>query len=471
MLFVKRNRHPQPGSQANKDSDRSVRKLQRVNTKDAALRIQATWRGRQGRQEVEKKKSRVKPFGFYTHTLGLTCVGLGGVSSKLTSMSKRRFLYLLLEEPSSSQPAQALSILIIATIAVSILGFVLETEPSIYDPWKEAFFALEVFCTAVFTSEFLLRLAVADQAGLTYGQFLRTPLNILDLLTVMPFYAEMILKTIGFRDASALRALRVLRLIRVVRVFKLGRYADGMRLTAKALFASSQAISVLVFLLGMGVVLFSSALFHLEKLSCPERASMSAASTLDYETECVNEFNRGVSPTYGLCCNEDDSPRDFPSIVAASWWSIVTMTSVGYGDVYPKTTQGKCVGFIVMLVGMIVIALPVAIVGQKFHDVYVTHHLEMARFKGAARLKTQGEEWTLVPTTDICTKLRELQIQDTALASSVVHLTAHLDELWQQREVLMRERRYELENQNKIRDHMSQMLSFMQGVASGNSTA
>lgn len=452
MLFIKRNHD-------HKTEAARHRKIKRQGTADAATLIQAQWRGRQGRLEVEKRKQREKPLGFYTHTLGLTCVGLG--RPKLSTMPRRRALYLVLEDPSSGQAAQAVTVIIIVTIALSILGFVIETEQDIYDAWPQFFFCLEVFCTFVFSTEYTLRFAVADQAGLTYRQFFMSPLNLLDLLTILPFFVELFLKSIGFRDASALRALRVLRLMRVVRVFKLGRYADGMRLTAKALFASSQAISVLVFLLGMGVVLFSSALFHLERLSCPEVDKMEAVALSAYEQECADPFYRGVSPTYGLCCTQDGSPNDFPSIVAASWWSIVTMTSVGYGDVYPKTTQGKCIGFVVMLTGMVVIALPVAIVGQKFHDVYETHHLEMARFQGAARLKTAGEEWTLVPTTDVCSKLRALQIQDAPLKNMVVHLTSDLEELWEQREVLMRARRLEVEKLSEMRDQMGQMLSFI----------
>merc|ERR1719424_900212 len=95
----------------------------------------------------------------------------------------------------------------------------------------------------------------------------------------------------------------------------------------------------------MGVVLFSSALYYLEKLSCPELETLSRTQFLLYEGECHDDFNRGYSPSFGLCCTEESSPNDFPSVVAAFWWSLVTMTSVGYGEVYPRTTLGKCVGF------------------------------------------------------------------------------------------------------------------------------
>jgi hypothetical protein len=80
----------------------------------------------------------------------------------------------------------------------------------------------------------------------------------------------------------------------------------------------------------------------------------------------------GGGKTYDgtLCCDEYHNPRDFSSIAAACWWAIVTMTTVGYGDKYPKTLQGKLIGVACMLTGILLIALPTAIVGHKFQEVY-----------------------------------------------------------------------------------------------------
>merc|ERR1711881_312433 len=77
--------------------------------------------------------------------------------------------------------------------------------------------------------------------------------------------------------------------------------------------------------------------------------------------------------SYGLCCDEFDSPRDFRSIIDTFWWSFVTMTTVGFGDVYPRTWLGKVVGIFSMLSGILIIALPVAIVGRKFQEVYESY--------------------------------------------------------------------------------------------------
>jgi hypothetical protein len=80
--------------------------------------------------------------------------------------------------------------------------------------------------------------------------------------------------------------------------------------------------------------------------------------------------NKGVSPSFGLCCDDYGAPLDFLSIVAASWWTIVTMTTVGYGDVVPRTALGRVVGALAMLSGILLIALPVSVIGAKFTEAY-----------------------------------------------------------------------------------------------------
>lgn len=175
--------------------------------------------------------------------------------------------------------------------------------------------------------------------------------------------------------------LRTVRLVRLFRIFKLGRYSSGMRLVAQALMNSFQALWVLVFFLWIGIFLFSSLLYYAEKMYCPNNppvGEMSAKMREEYAQECDPGSPNGVCPTYGLCCDEYDSPLDFPSIPSAFWWSVVTMTTVGFGDVYPKTGAGKVVGVFSMLMGILLIALPVAIVGRKFQEVYDVSEEERA---------------------------------------------------------------------------------------------
>uniref|UniRef100_A0A7S1WCC6 Ion transport domain-containing protein n=1 Tax=Alexandrium catenella TaxID=2925 RepID=A0A7S1WCC6_ALECA len=240
-----------------------------------------------------------------------------------------------------------------------------------------------------------------------------------------------------------------------------------MRLIGEAIQNSSQAISVLVFLLCMGVVLFSSALFHVERLSCPMREELTSQELREYAQECAEDYNRGVSPKYGLCCTEDSAPNDFPSIIAASWWSMATMTSVGYGEVYPRTTLGKCVGFVAMLVGMVLIALPVAIVGQKFQDIYELHDLEEAKVRAGTRLQSDSKVWSVMPASDVLHRLRHLPVKDPVLAASVAALTLRLEDVWEQREQLGRNRQFELDKQAEFGTKAAKLLEGMRVSASG----
>lgn len=423
--------------------------------KAAALKIQSRWRGRQERIDAAKRRNRQKPWGYYTHTLTLmynSCMW-----SATSTMSTKRIVFMMLEEPGSSRFAQVLSIVIVSTIVISISSFILETVPEVYRWSLSGWLAIEVISTLVFTVEYCVRIAVCDQAGISRISFVISPMNFCDLIAVLPFYIEAVLNSVGFSDTLALRAFRVVRVVRMVRIFKLGRYASGMRLVGEALRDSSHAISVLLFLLSMAVVLFSSALYHVEKLSCPDREQMTGAELLEYRDDCT--FPSGVSPKYGLCCTEDSAAEDFPSIVAATWWSLVTMTSVGYGEVYPKTPFGKCVGAVVMLIGMLLIALPVAIVGQNFQDVYESHDLEDARNRAANRMRVQGEVWSLVPASDILPRLRHLRIKDPALAGSVAGLVSSLEVVWEQREQLGRELKLQLDQETESKSKLERLLS------------
>merc|ERR1719271_1712577 len=207
-------------------------------------------------------------------------------------------------------------------------------------------------------------------------------MNLCDFFAVVPFFIEKALKYIHGKDSGLgfLRALRSIRLIRLFRVFKLGKYSKGMKVMQEAIALSSQALTLLIFMLGIAVILFGAIVFFAEQVSCPEQGGSLLSSEL-YTEVCRNGGYHGTgfhfdttSKKWELCCDEYGHPADFSSIVDSAWWAIVTMTTVGYGDKYPRTLLGKLVGAICMLFGILLIALPTAIVGQKFQEVYRRHH-------------------------------------------------------------------------------------------------
>jgi voltage-gated potassium channel Kch len=285
-------------------------------------------------------------------------------------------------------------------------------------------------------------------------------MNLVDLFAILPFWLELFL-AVFFSDMlesnfTVLRVLRAVRLVRIFRIFKLGRYSFGMKLMGEAITNSFQALWVLVFFLMVGVVLASSLMYYSEKMSCPVKKDMSTQDFSKYTQQCSDSFNNGVSPSFGLCCefydNGETAAKDFQSIFYAFWWAIVTMTTVGFGDIYPRTWAGKVVGFFVMLFGMVLIALPVAIVGQKFQDAYQAHS-ENATVAQAAQ-----EKWTVSPGSDVCERLRGLKVKDPALADKVVQFTSLLDEVWEKRGKLSKEQAEEINRQQAIHTTFANLL-------------
>jgi hypothetical protein len=122
----------------------------------------------------------------------------------------------------------------------------------------------------------------------------------------------------------------------------------------------------------MSAVIFSSLLYFMEKLQCdPALEQMSDATWQAYDSACTAEGS-GWHPDGRLCCTRGakSAPHDFTSIPATFWWAAVTMTTVGFGDKLPRTLAGRVIAGMTMMAGILVIALPVAIVGSRFQEVY-----------------------------------------------------------------------------------------------------
>lgn len=423
-----------------------------ITAEEAAKIIQNHWRksgtSRAIKRSLSTQKScRIPPIDpdrpFYTHTLGLTFVSHAQKRMEEETRPQAQKIFLLLSEPNSSSAAQLVSLVIMTFTIISICGFVLETDRELYEMSPDFWLALEVVCTVVFTAEYLTLSLTCRAAGISLVNFFLAPRSIAELVALLPFYVEVILRSVGFTETAVLKAFRVVRLIRVLRVFKLGRYAAGLQIMWKAVVDSRQAISVLLFLLCTGVVLFSSTLYFLERLSCPLREQMTDNELETYLRECSDIFNRGVSPAHGLCCTEDNSPVDFPSIIAACWWAVVTLTSLGYGDLYPKTVQGKCIGMLAMIAGLLLIALPIAIISQKFQDIYEVNDKEEAKYRAAQRMKgAPHETWTLIPGSDVMRRLKGLSIKDAEARDAIQSMIRSLEDIWELREALGRERKY-----------------------------
>lgn len=305
-----------------------------------------------------------------------------GDAEKLSKIAKWQMtFFMLMDRPTSSWLAAMINRVIVFSICISIISFTLETMPELwYHVTYHFWFTIEMTCTFIFTIEFAIRLwcCRADENVKSRWHFFFMPLNLFDILAILPFYVDRLAGVaMGAKEAKSLRVLRVFRIVRVFRVFKLGRHSRGIRLMYSALSNSLGALVVLLFFLSIAVILFSACVYYLEKIACIIDMEKPYEEIKDdiaqMELECAQNLMPKIKKGFwskGLCCDEYGSPNDFPSIVHAFWWCIVTMITVGYGDVYPRTTQGRLVAAVAILNGILVIALPVAIVSRRFQEVY-----------------------------------------------------------------------------------------------------
>jgi len=182
---------------------------------------------------------------------------------------------------------------------------------------------------AVFITWFTVELLVRLYASPGRVAFCKDLLNIVDVVAIAPFYIGLMMQN---DSASGLAVFRAIRLVRVFRIFKLGRHSEGMQIFGTALYRSRRELMQLMVFLSIAVILYASAMFYIE--------------------------HDNDSPEYGR----------FDSIPASFWWAIVTMTTLGYGDMVPQTELGKLLGSICAVTGILVLSLPIPIFVNNFQD-------------------------------------------------------------------------------------------------------
>ncbi|GMR48964.1 hypothetical protein PMAYCL1PPCAC_19159, partial [Pristionchus mayeri] len=194
------------------------------------------------------------------------------------------------------------------------------------------FIWVENICVIYFSIEYLMRFWVAPRKL----AFSRQLLNIIDLLSIAPFYFEMLLWVCGISGDNvrkvrwAFLTVRLLRVLRVIRIAKLGRFSPGLANFALTLRKSKKQMQMVGVVMMTVVIFFSTLIYFLEK---------------------------------------DEPDTKFTSIPAAFWWSVVTMATVGYGDLVPVTIAGKVVGTGAIICGVMVLALPITIMVNNFMQV------------------------------------------------------------------------------------------------------
>ncbi len=204
---------------------------------------------------------------------------------------------------------------------------------------------VEGMCVIWFTIEVFTRIIFCPDKA----EFFKNSLNIIDFVAVLPFYLEVSLSGLSSKAAKdVLGFLRVVRFVRILRIFKLTRHFVGLRVLGHTLRASTNEFLLLIIFLALGVLIFATMIYYAERIGAsPDDPTASAHTT-------------------------------FKNIPIGFWWAVVTMTTLGYGDMYPETWSGMLVGALCALAGVLTIAMPVPVIVNNFGMYY---SLAMAKQK------------------------------------------------------------------------------------------
>jgi len=218
-------------------------------------------------------------------------------------------------------------IIITGLILINVAAFIASTSPSLSQEHKSILENIEIVSSLVFTIEYILRLWVCT-VDRRYSHPLRgrlryalTPLSLIDLISILPFYALILFPNLSF--------VNLIRLLRLLRLLKMSRYSESFRTLGAVLYAKKEELSATAFAVFILLIFASSIMYFVE-----------------YEAH----------------------PKAFGSISDAMWWGVVTLTTVGYGDIYPITPLGRFLGAILAFLGIGIFALPAGIISSGFSE-------------------------------------------------------------------------------------------------------
>ena len=212
-------------------------------------------------------------------------------------------------------------------IILNVIALILESYSELKVLFSDFFYIFELISVIIFTIEYILRFWTSDLDDSYQGnsfkkrlKFTFSTLGLIDLIAILPFY-------LPFLILFDFRIIRILRLFRLLRIFKLGRYSKSLNTIMSVLKSTKSELAITGFVAFILLVLSSTIMYYFE-----------------------NEVQ----------------PEKFASIGHSFWWAVATLTTVGYGDVFPITAMGKIMSGIIALIGIGFIALPTGIISSAF---------------------------------------------------------------------------------------------------------
>lgn len=352
-----------------------------------------------------------------------------GIGPKATVTEQAEFapsliLYHLFEDPSwfdqmgtlKGAPFKLAATIIIWTINVLIIistfAFCIETystystdphrNPENHAEWKDFWLGVEILCVACFTIDLLARFAGAVIGGAipeyqledpdgkikeakaavgesfyepkTYAaKFMSDPMNYIDVTAIFPFYIKFLVD-----DFPDLRFLRVIRLVRILKSLPGAKHGNMIHLITKIVTGSAGALMIPCYFMSLAMIVLAAVEYYAEMTSEQVCTQLDGTTVRDWDSSrlknpgCMKEHGCVCSGTLSYIVHDGTEYSDemYASIPDTVWWCIVSFTTVGYGDLYPRTPRGRWIGILTMFTGVFFLAMPISIVGNSFESAW-----------------------------------------------------------------------------------------------------
>ncbi|XP_039379006.1 potassium voltage-gated channel subfamily G member 2 [Mauremys reevesii] len=284
----------------------------------------------------------------------------------------------MVENPHSGIPGKIFACISVSFVAITAVSLCISTMPDLREEEERGecsqkcydIFVLETVCVAWFSFEFLLRSIQAESKC----AFLKTPLNIIDILAILPFYISLIVDMVSAKNSNRKPGsgagskylervglvLRFLRALRILYVMRLARHSLGLQTLGLTVRRCTREFGLLLLFLCVAMALFS--------------------------------------PLVYLAESELGAKQEFTSIPISYWWAVISMTTVGYGDMVPRSIPGQVVALSSILSGILLMAFPVTSIFHTFSRSYT--ELKEQQQRAASRQLHQLEETTRSPNGD-----------------------------------------------------------------------
>ncbi|MCG8411370.1 MAG: ion transporter [Bacteroidales bacterium] len=211
-------------------------------------------------------------------------------------------------------------------IVLNIIAMILETIPNINDPLDHFFRIFEIASIIFFSIEYILRIYVSNLTHPSSNRiksalkFIFSAYGLIDLFAIAPFYLPFIIKI-------DLRFIRILRIFRFMRILKINRYSNSINIIWTVIKEKKSELAITGFITILVLLTSSFLMYYIEGKA---------------------------------------QPNKFPNIISSLWWAVATLTTVGYGDVYPVTGLGKFISALIAICGIGLVALPTGIISSGF---------------------------------------------------------------------------------------------------------